>query len=79
MSFDPDKVAPRFPKGESHVTVFRRKNGNAQKRHLRCIYCGKVILQASGEVTTIIDTDVKENPDTLEILCDRCGTLYLME
>lgn len=70
---------PKFDRGNSYITIFRRKSGQAKKKGLRCVYCGKLLFRASGEVMTIVDTKVAENPNAIEVLCDRCNTFYYLE
>lgn len=67
-----------FQRGQSHITIFRKKGQKKVSRWLCCMYCGKKLGKIDGsEIQLAIDCEVPEGEQSIQLLCDKgCNTLY---
>jgi phage FluMu protein Com len=72
-----DTLEPVFSEGERFITIFIAPFPIGEKRNLRCINCGKLLLQYEGETVAIVEGGEKPNSKAcIEILCTRCRIMY---
>lgn len=72
-----DDLEPVFTQGERFITIFIAPFPLREKRNLRCISCGKLLLQYEGEVVAMVDGgDKPDSKASIEVLCTRCRVMY---
>ena len=60
---------------ERIISVFLRANGRIQ--NFRCLTCGRITFQYSGEVESIYDgAKIPEEKAVIDVLCRRCKIIY---
>lgn len=72
-----EDLAPFIVNGQNRIVTVFLKPGGQGKHNFRCIECGKIVFQYTGEASHVFDGAViPSEKTTIDAMCHRCKIIY---